>query len=83
VADIEADVVALQEVDYLLPRTGEVDQAAVNASEMRRALMGRAPAGGCKSEQLPTTLTSDSSPAVPLQQTPYRAGRAQPRWLIA
>ncbi|MDX6302091.1 MAG: hypothetical protein QOF53_3305 [Nocardioidaceae bacterium] len=32
VADIRADVVALQEVDYLLPRTGEVDQAAVIAA---------------------------------------------------
>jgi endonuclease/exonuclease/phosphatase family metal-dependent hydrolase len=39
--DIEVDVVALQEVDYLLPRTGEIDQAAVIASDMRRALMRR------------------------------------------
>ncbi|MFL6134363.1 MAG: endonuclease/exonuclease/phosphatase family protein [Nocardioidaceae bacterium] len=32
VADLGADVVALQEVDYLLPRTGAVDQAAVVAA---------------------------------------------------
>jgi endonuclease/exonuclease/phosphatase family metal-dependent hydrolase len=32
VADLEADVVALQEVDYLLPRTGAIDQAAVVAA---------------------------------------------------
>lgn len=32
VADLGADVVALQEVDYLLPRTGTVDQAAVVAA---------------------------------------------------
>jgi endonuclease/exonuclease/phosphatase family metal-dependent hydrolase len=37
VADIEADVVALQEVDYLLPRTGSVDQAAVIAASCARA----------------------------------------------
>jgi endonuclease/exonuclease/phosphatase family metal-dependent hydrolase len=33
VADLGADVVALQEVDHLLPRTGGVDQAAVIARE--------------------------------------------------
>jgi endonuclease/exonuclease/phosphatase family metal-dependent hydrolase len=32
VADLEADVVGLQEVDYLLPRTGSVDQAAIVAA---------------------------------------------------
>jgi endonuclease/exonuclease/phosphatase family metal-dependent hydrolase len=32
VAHLRADVVALQEVDYLLPRTGTVDQAAVVAA---------------------------------------------------
>lgn len=32
VADLEADVVALQEIDYLLPRTGNIDQAAVVAA---------------------------------------------------
>jgi endonuclease/exonuclease/phosphatase family metal-dependent hydrolase len=37
VADIEADVVALQEVDYLLARTGGVDQAAVIAASCARA----------------------------------------------
>jgi endonuclease/exonuclease/phosphatase family metal-dependent hydrolase len=32
VADLDADVVALQEVDHLLPRTGAVDQAALVAA---------------------------------------------------
>src|SRR3954449_11051513 len=36
VADLEADVVALQEVDHLLPRTGVVDQPAVIAASCAR-----------------------------------------------
>jgi endonuclease/exonuclease/phosphatase family metal-dependent hydrolase len=36
VAGLEADVVALQEVDHLLPRTGVVDQAAIVAAACAR-----------------------------------------------